>query len=176
MPAAARVRPGSGTVEGMKTLDVLGVRVDMPSNSPIVLLRERDGRRYVPIWIGAPEATAIAYALQGVEPQRPLTHDLLVQTISALGRTLEAVHVTALERGPQGEGGTFYAELHFDQGTVLSARPSDGIALALRTAVPILAPEELLDEVGVEMAADEDDEVVRFRQFLDSVSAEDFEE
>jgi hypothetical protein len=160
----------------VKELDVLGVRVEMPTNSPIVLLRERDGQRYVPIWIGAPEATAIAYAQQGVEPPRPLTHDLMVSMIQALGRQLEQVRITRLERRPGGEGGIFYAELVFDGGTVLSSRPSDAIALALRTAAPILASEELLDEVGVTMAVEEEDEVERFREFLDSVSAEDFEE
>lgn len=154
----------------MKELDVLGVRVEMPTNSPIVLLRERDGQRYLPIWIGAPEATAIAYAQQGVEPPRPLTHDLMAQIIATLGRTLEQVHITSLEER------TFMAELHFDGGVVLSARPSDSIALALRTATPILAPESLLDEVGVTMAVEEEDEVARFREFLDNVSAEDFEE
>ncbi|MGO0578101.1 bifunctional nuclease family protein [Ornithinimicrobium panacihumi] len=153
----------------MITLDVLGVRVEMPTNSPIVLLRERDGMRYVPIWIGAPEATAIAYAEQGVEPPRPLTHDLFAQVIRELGRQLEAVHITSLDEG------VFYAELHFDGGTVVSCRPSDAIALALRTVTPILAPEELLDEVGITMAVEEDDEVERFREFLDQVSAEDFE-
>lgn len=155
---------------GVKELDVLGVRVEMPTNSPIVLLRERDGQRYVPIWIGAPEATAIAYAQQGVEPPRPLTHDLMVNVVEALGRRLEQVHVTAVKKG------TFYAELHFDGGTVVSARPSDAIAIALRTATSILAPEELLDEVGIIMAVEEEDEVERFREFLDNVSAEDFEE
>lgn len=160
----------------MKELDVLGVRVEMPTNSPIVLLRERNGSRYVPIWIGAPEATAIAYAQQGVEPPRPLTHDLMVDMIEALDRTLEKVHITRLERGEDGQGGIFFAELHFDQDTVLSARPSDAIALALRAATPILAPEDLLDEVGVAMAVEDEDEVERFREFLDNVSAEDFEE
>lgn len=148
---------------------MLGVRVEMPTNSPIVLLRERDGQRYVPIWIAAPEATAIAYAQQGVEPPRPLTHDLMVTVIEALGRTLERVQITELQDG------IFYAELHFDGDVVLSARPSDAIALALRSATPILTTEDLLDEVGVTMAVEEEDEVERFREFLDEVSAEDFE-
>jgi uncharacterized protein len=154
----------------VKELDVLGVRVEMPTNSPIVLLREREGQRYVPIWIGAPEATAIAYAQQGVEPPRPLTHDLMVTVIRELGHTLTAVHITEVREN------TFMAELHFDDGTVISARPSDAIAVALRAAAPILAREELLDEVGVTMAVEEEDEVERFREFLDNVSAEDFEE
>nr|WP_122263073.1 bifunctional nuclease family protein [Ornithinimicrobium cerasi] len=154
----------------MIVLDVLGVRVEMPTNSPIVLLRERDGQRYVPIWIGAPEATAIAYAQQGVEPPRPLTHDLMATVITSLGRTLETVHITSVEEN------VFYAELHFDQGVVISSRPSDAIALALRTGTSILAPESLLEEVGITMAVEEEDEVERFREFLDQVSAEDFEE
>jgi hypothetical protein len=154
----------------VRELDVLGVRVEMPTNSPIVLLREREGQRYVPIWIGAPEATAIAYAQQGVEPPRPLTHDLMVTVIRELGHTLTAVHITEVLQN------TFMAELHFDDGTVISARPSDAIAIALRAATPILAREELLDEVGVTMAVEEEDEVERFREFLDNVSAEDFEE
>jgi bifunctional DNase/RNase len=71
----------------VKPLDVLGVRVEMPTNQPIVLLRERDGSRHLPIWIGAAEATAIAYAQEGVEPPRPLTHDLIVNLLAALGHT-----------------------------------------------------------------------------------------
>lgn len=154
----------------MIELDVLGVRVEMPTNSPIVLLREREGQRYVPIWIGAPEATAIAYAQQGVDPPRPLTHDLMVTVIRELGHTLSAVHITELRQG------TFISELHFSNGTVVSARPSDAIALALRAATPIFAADALLDEVGITMAVEEEDEVERFREFLDNVSAEDFEE
>ena len=152
----------------MIVLDVLGVRVEMPTNSPIVLLREREGTRYLPIWIGAPEATAIAYAEQGVEPPRPLTHDLMAQLITALDRTLEAVHITALEDG------IFFAELRFDGGTTISCRPSDAIALALRTGTEIHAAEDLVDEVGITMAVEED-EVEQFKEFLDQVSADDFE-
>ena len=168
---SAPVSPSAegSTVKGVKELDVMGVRVEMPTNSPIVLLRERGGQRYVPIWIGAPEATAIAYAQQGVEPPRPLTHDLMASIITELGRKVDTIHITSLEDG------IFYAELHFDNGTVISARPSDAIALALRTATQILASEDLLDEVGITMAVEEEDEVERFREFLDQVSAEDFE-
>lgn len=154
----------------MKELDVLGVRVEMPTNSPIVLLREREGQRFVPIWIGAPEATAIAYAQQGVEPPRPLTHDLMVTLVDVLGHQLDHVLITSMEDG------IFYAELVMDGGKhEISARPSDAIALALRAAVPIMASDELLEEVGVTMAVDDEDEVERFREFIDNVSAEDFE-
>lgn len=154
----------------MKELDVLGVRVEMPSNNPIVLLRERDGQRYLPIWIGASEATAIAYAQQGVEPPRPLTHDLMATVIQTLGHTLDEVRITEMNDG------VFYAVLVLDGRTEVSARPSDAIALALRTATPILATELVLDEAGVTMAIEDEDEVERFRQFLDQVSPEDFEE
>lgn len=152
----------------MKRVEVLGVRVEMPSNQPIVLLREVEGERYLPIWIGAAEATAIAYVQQGVVPPRPLTHDLLTDVIAALGRSLEEVHVTRLEDG------VFYAELHLGEGTVVSARPSDAIALALRSSTTILVDEAVLDEAGVVIPDTEEDEVERFREFLDQVTPEDF--
>ena len=154
----------------MRELDVLGVRVEMPTNQPIVLLRERDGERYLPIWIGAAEATAIAYAQQGVVPPRPLTHDLLKNVIDDLGHTLSEVRIVALKEG------VFYASLIFDGSLEVSARSSDAIALALRTGTSIMAEESLLDEAGVAIAQDEDDEVERFREFLDHVSAEDFQQ
>lgn len=142
----------------------------MPSNNPIVLLRERDGQRYLPIWIGAPEATAIAYAQQGVEPPRPLTHDLMVTVITQLGHTLDEVRITSMEDG------VYYAVLVLSGGIEISSRPSDAIALALRSATPILASEGVMDIAGVTMAMEDEDEVERFRKFLDRVSAEDFEE
>ena len=152
----------------MKPVEVLGVRVEMPSNQPIVLLRELEGERYLPIWIGAAEATAIAYVQQGVVPPRPLTHDLLTDVIAALGRSLEEVRITRLEDG------VFYAELHLGEGAVVSARPSDAIALALRTSTPIFVADEVLDEASVVIPDAEEDEVERFREFLDQVTPEDF--
>ena len=165
----------------MIDVELVGVRVELPANQPIVLLRERSGNRYLPIWIGAPEATAIAFALQGVETPRPLTHDLFVETLVALGVTLEAVHVTQLDAG------TYFAELHLrtEDGelVVVSARPSDSIALAARMDdVPIRVVDEVMDEAGLEIEDDEDEqdepdpeaEVRRFRDFLDNVDPEDF--
>lgn len=146
----------------------MGVRVEMPSNQPIVLLREVEGDRYLPIWIGAAEATAIAYVQQGVVPPRPLTHDLLKDVVGAVGRTLTEVRITRLEDG------VFYAELDFGDGAVVSARPSDAIALALRTSSPILVDDSVLDEAGVAIPDEEEDEVERFREFLDQVTPEDF--
>ncbi|MGL5865674.1 MAG: bifunctional nuclease family protein [Dermatophilaceae bacterium] len=158
----------------MKLLDVLGVRVEMPTNQPIVLLRERGGTRYLPIWIGAAEATAIAYAQQGVVPPRPLTHDLLRNVIECLGHRLTRVRITELRDG------VFHAMLDLDGGadsggTDVESRSSDAIALALRTGADIVADEALLDEAGVEMADTEDDEVEKFKEFLDHVSADDFD-
>lgn len=141
----------------------------MPTNQPIVLLRERDGDRYLPIWIGAAEATAIAYAQQGVVPPRPLTHDLLKDVIEGLGHTVTEIRIVELKDK------VFYAALVFDDDTEISARPSDAIALALRLTTEILVAESVLDEAGVALTPDEDDEVERFREFLDQVSAEDFE-
>jgi bifunctional DNase/RNase len=152
----------------MKRVDVLGVRVEMPSNQPIVLLREVDGERYLPIWIGAAEATAIAYVQQGVTPPRPLTHDLLKDVLAAVGRSLVEVRITRLEDG------VFYAELHLGDDTVVSARPSDALAVALRTGSPILVDDGVLDEAGVVIPDEEEDEVERFREFLDQVTPEDF--
>lgn len=155
---------------GVKLLDVLGVRVEMPTSQPIVLLRERDGGRRVPIWIGAAEATAIAYAQEGVEPPRPLTHDLLVDVVAAVGRELATVRIDAVLEG------VFHATLVLDDGTEISARTSDGVALALRTGAEIVATDQVLDEVGIESSDDDEDEVAKFKEFLDEVSPEDFDE
>lgn len=153
----------------MRRLDVVGVRVEMPSNQPIVLLREADGERFLPIWIGAAEATAIAFAQQGVVPARPLTHDLMRDVIEALGARLAEVRITALREG------VFYAELVFGDGVEVSARPSDSIALALRTGAPIVGAEEVLVEAGIVIPDEQEDEVEKFREFLDQISPEDFE-
>lgn len=165
----------------MKRLDVLGVRVETPTNQPIVLLQEHGTDRCLPIWIGAAEAAAIAYAQQGVEPPRPLTHDLFVNVLAALSRPLVEVRIVALEEQ------VYHAELHLTGGVVVESRASDAIALALRAQVPILGAESVLATASVpvpstgESAAEgeevgTEDEVERFREFLDQVSADDFEE
>lgn len=156
-------------------MEVVGVRVEMPSNQPIVLLKEVDGSRFLPIWVGAHEATAIAFAQQGVEPPRPLTHDLMREVIEALDATVIAVHLTEIKDG------VFYANLLIRDGAsvtqTLSARPSDAIALALRTKSNILADSQLLDLAGIEIpveAGGENQEVERFRAFLDEINPDDF--
>ncbi len=155
----------------VRQMEVIGVRVEMPSNSPIVLLKEAQGDRYLPIWIGAVEATAIAFAQQGMVSLRPLTHDLFRDVLEVLNVQLRTVNITALRDG------IFYADLVFSNGTEVSARPSDSIALALRTGAQIFASEEILDEVGVAIPAEQEDdeqEVEKFREFLDTISPEDF--
>jgi uncharacterized protein len=143
--------------------------VEVPSNQPIVLLREAAGERYLPIWIGAVEATAIAFAQQGVVPPRPLTHDLLKDVLEATGNDLAEVRITEVNDG------IFYAILVLGSGVEVSARPSDSIALALRTGTRIVCADELLDDAGIAVPDEREEEVEKFREFLDQVSPEDFE-
>jgi uncharacterized protein len=142
----------------------------MPSNQPIVLLRESSGERYLPIWIGAVEATAIAFAQQGVVPPRPLTHDLMKDVVEATGNELAEIRITEMRDG------VFYATLAFTSGVEVSARPSDSIALALRTGAKIVCAEELLDEAGIAVPDEQEEAVEKFREFLDEVTPDDFAE
>src|SRR5258705_13030383 len=135
----------------VRRMEVVGVRVEMPSNSPIVLLKEQQGDRYLPIWIGAVEATAIAFAQQGMVSPRPLTHDLFRDVLDVLNVQLRTVNITALRDG------IFYADLIFSNGAEVSARPSDSIALALRTGAQIFASDEILDEAGVALPEGQED-------------------
>jgi uncharacterized protein len=155
-------------------LSLIGVRVEVPTNQPIVLLREDGGTRFLPIFIGSPEATAIVYALQGMETPRPMTHDLFKTVLDDLAVKVDLVEITALRDG------TFFAEIELDRDgtkTRISSRPSDAIALAVRFGpdVPIYADEAVLDEAGVLFEADEEEhEVEQFREFLDNITPEDF--
>lgn len=164
----------------MIPVTVAGVRMEMPSNTPIVLLQEESGHRFLPIWVGAVEATAIAYAQQGVVPPRPLTHDLFIDLLNSMGASLRSVRITDLSDG------VFYAVMDVVQGDgsilEINARPSDAIAIALRAGAPISAEEDVLDEAGVAIpeSGSEDtegaseDQVEKFREFLEGVSPEDF--
>lgn len=159
----------------MVEMHLVGVRVELPTNNPIVLLREATGdERVLPIFIGAVEATAIAFALQGVVTQRPMTHDLLRDVLVALGARVERVVVTELREG------TFYADLVLVSPTgaevVVSSRPSDAIALAARMGTPIFAEEAVLDEAAMPVAEEDEqeEEVEKFRAFLQDVNPEDF--
>jgi bifunctional DNase/RNase len=158
-----------GEAVSTSELSVVGVRVELPSQQPIVLLKEVDGDRYLPIWIGAVEATAIAFAQQGVVTARPMTHDLLRDLLEALDRPLRGVTITDLREG------VFFAELTFDDGVVVSARPSDAIALAIRTGATIRSSAAVLDEAGIAIPDEQEDEVEKFREFLDTITPEDFE-
>lgn len=159
----------------MIELELVGVRIEMPSSQPLVLLKEVDGERHLPIWIGTPEASAIAIAQQGVAPPRPLTHDLFGDLLAAVGLSLAHVTITAVEDA------VFYAQLVLDDGTVIGSRASDALALAQRAHCQIWCADAVLDEAGVRIGDDdssapEDDEteVQRFRAFLDDVEPEDF--
>lgn len=166
----------------MVEMHLTAVRVELPTNNPVVLLQEVGGaRRTLPIFIGAPEATAIAFAIQGVATSRPMTHDLFRDVLTSLGITLDRVLITELREG------TYYAELHLStegRATVVSSRPSDAIALAARLGAPIFAEDELIDSEGVQLAPDDEDDdevdgnpdeiVSQFRQFIEGVRPEDF--
>jgi uncharacterized protein len=149
-------------------VEVVGVRVEMPSNQPIVLLKEIDGIRYLPIWVGAAEATAIAFSQQGVLPPRPLTHDLFKSVIEELGSKIMKVELTDLVNG------VFYADLILQGEKRISARPSDAIALAVRSGCEISASEKLFEAAGIEIPDQADDEVEAFREFLEDINPEDF--
>jgi len=153
-------------------LTVVGVRLEVRSNQPLVLLREVSGGRFLPIWIGPWEANAIAMALQGIEPPRPMTHDLMKEILEALDATVNRVVVTELRDG------TFYAviDLSYDsRRQEISSRPSDAIALAVRMGVKIYAEEEVLEAAGVTIPEEEEEEEIeKFRSFLEHVTPEDF--
>jgi bifunctional DNase/RNase len=155
----------------MVELILVGVRVELPSSQPIVLLKERTGERHLPIWIGAMEATAIAFGQQGIVTARPMTHDLMKNVLDEIGVRVERIVITELREG------TFYAVIEMTRNGSryeVSSRPSDAIALAVRAGVPIYANEEVLSEASIVIRDDEEQEVAKFREFLDHVTPEDF--
>lgn len=156
----------------MIEMSLAGVRIELPSNQPIVLLREAEGERYLPIWIGQAEAAAIALALQQVVTPRPMTHDLLKNILEEMSVQVDRIVITELRDG------TFYAVINMQKnGTAfeISSRPSDAIALAVRFNCKIFASEEVLDEASILIpSGDEEEEVEKFREFLDQVNPEDF--
>ena len=164
-PSPGRSR-GSRTVQELR---VVGVRVELPGNQPILLLKETQGERYLPIWIGAVEAAAIAFEQQGVRPARPMTHDLLREVVARprrdASRRSTSPRCATASTSPSSSSAT----------TAWSAPgPSDAVALAVRTGAPIYGAEDLLDEVGIEIPDEQEDEVEKFREFLDQISPEDF--
>lgn len=163
------------------------VRVDLQSNTPVLLLQESEGLgRTLPIFIGAPEATAIAFALQGMDTPRPMTHDLIRDLLDSLGAEVVRVVITELKTA------TYFAEIVLRQGdreNPVSSRPSDAVAVAVRAGAPLFVADDLMDSEGIMLAVDEEDgdedaedgenpnpdELVgEFRTFLDSIRPEDF--
>ena len=160
----------------VKQMEIVGVRVELPANTPMVLLQETDGdRRLLPIYIGNPEAAAIHSALEGITPPRPLTHDLLVDSIAALGADITGVTITDIRDH------TFYAELVINDATgeqvTISCRPSDACAVAVRVGATIHADDSVLDAAGRVPAEEEPEaeEIIdEFHDFLENVNPEDF--
>jgi bifunctional DNase/RNase len=163
-------------------MELVGVRLEVPANAPVMMLREQEGqRRLLPIYIGNPEAAAIHYAIEGIVPARPLTHDLLRDVLSVLDAEIERVVVTEMRDH------TYFAELHLMQGEraiIVSSRPSDAVAIAVRVGCPIYATDQVLEAGGqVEEAATDGDEpgdeaqiLAEFQDFIASVSPDDFAE
>jgi bifunctional DNase/RNase len=159
----------------MREVQVLGVRLQMPNNAPVVLLKDESTGRLLPIWVGSSEAASIALGLQGVTAERPLTHDLLLNVLQAVDKQLQCVEVTHMTEH------VFFSDLVFSDGTRVSARPSDAIALAVRDQVPVLVDEGVLAAASVdadeeEGVQEEEVDVEQFRAFLDSITPEDFQE
>jgi hypothetical protein len=158
----------------MIEMNLAGVRVDLPSNQPIVLLREAEGERYLPIWIGQAEAASIALALQGVVTPRPMTHDLLRNILDEMAVQVNSIIITELREG------TFYAVINMQRNGdayEVSSRPSDAIALAVRLGCKIFAEEDVLAEASILIPSgdEEEEELEKFREFLENVNPEDFE-
>jgi bifunctional DNase/RNase len=170
-------------MSSVRQVDVVGVRLELPSNQPVLILRDQQATRYLPLWIGTAEATAISLALEGVESPRPLTHDLLADVIDRLGGQVTSVTVSELVEG------TFFATINFLNHDSISARPSDAVALAVRNSVPVFVAQEVMDFAGMDLAIDDDfepddvgfgaaemsqEELEKFRAFLDEIEPDDF--
>ncbi|MEY4312324.1 MAG: hypothetical protein RLZZ571_1094 [Actinomycetota bacterium] len=156
----------------MIEVEVVGIRLELPASQPVLVLRDLDGSRYLPLWIGNSEATAISLALEGVNPPRPLTHDLLVDVIEHLDDQVLSTSITELIDG------TYFAQIEFANHDAVSARPSDAVAVAIRCGVPIFVSQDVLDEAGMDVVSEDDledsEEVEKFRAFLDEINPEDF--
>ena len=161
----------------MQEMHIYGVSFDLVGKQPIVLLKTAEGNKFLPIWIGHPEAAAILMKLQSQAPPRPMTHDLLSDMLEQLGAQVVRITVTELREN------TFYAQITVAQDgseIEIDSRPSDAIALAIRTEAPIFAADRVIEESAIEFEGEEidqdrlDEEVAKFRNFLDEVTPEDF--
>ena len=159
-------------------MTVAGVRIEFPSNSPIVLLREAEGERFLPIWIGQSEAQAIAIGQQGLATPRPMTHDLLKNILEEMSVQVTSITITELRDG------VFHAVIGLQRNGSsyeISSRPSDAIALAVRLGCKIFANEDVLEEASIIIPPDgegeqeEEKQVQEFREFLENVTPDDFE-
>ena len=166
-----------GKLEAMVEMTIYGVSFDLVGKQPIVLLKTADGNKFLPIWIGHPEAAAILMKLQSQAPPRPMTHDLVSDMLERLGAQIVRITVTELREN------TFYAQITVQQdgGEIeIDSRPSDAIALAIRAEAPIFAADSVIEESAIEFEGDEidqdrlDEEVAKFRNFLDEVTADQF--
>ncbi|MBA2241038.1 MAG: bifunctional nuclease family protein [Solirubrobacterales bacterium] len=158
----------------MQQMQIYGVSFDMVGKQPIVLLKTVEGSRFLPIWIGHPEAAAILMKLQGASTPRPMTHDLLNELVERLDAKIDRVSVTELRDN------TFYASITLSingSEAEIDARPSDAIALAVRCSAPIFAAEDVIEESSIEFeheVEDQEEVVEKFKDFLDDVTPEDF--
>ena len=156
---------------------IYGVSFDLVGKQPIVLLKTADGNKFLPIWIGHPEAAAILMKLQSQAPPRPMTHDLLSDMLDQLEAQVVRITVTELREN------TFYAQITVQQEgreIEVDSRPSDAIALAIRAEAPIFAADRVIEESAIEFEGEDvdqevlDAEVAKFRHFLDEITPEDF--
>ncbi|HEY8192431.1 MAG TPA: bifunctional nuclease family protein [Gaiellaceae bacterium] len=158
----------------MHEMVIYGVSFDLVGKQPIVLLKTADGNRFLPIWIGHPEAAAILMKLQGASTPRPMTHDLLTDMLEQLDAEVVRITVTELREN------TFYASITVQQNgseIEIDSRPSDAIAIAVRSDAPIFAAERVIEESAIEFEGEEvnEEEIVdEFRRFLDDVSPDQF--
>lgn len=154
-------------------MQIHGINLDMVTNQPVIILKDSDAKRFLPIWIGQFEATAILMELQGIQAARPLTHDLLKSLVNEFEVSLAKIVIDDIQDG------TFFAKLHMERNgstQVIDARPSDAIALAVRLKAPIFASEKVVDKATITTEIGEEDEVEKFREFLENISPEDFKE
>ena len=160
--------------EAMQEMVIYGVSFDLVGKQPIVLLKTADGNKFLPIWIGHPEAAAILMKLQGATTPRPMTHDLVTEILGQLEATVVRIAVTELRDN------TFYAQITVQMnGTEIEvdSRPSDAIALAIRADAPIFAADDVIEESAIEFEGDEVNEeemVDEFKKFLDNVTPDEF--
>jgi bifunctional DNase/RNase len=158
----------------MQEMSIYGVSFDMVGKQPIVLLRTLDGSKFLPIWIGHPEAAAILMKLQGTPTPRPMTHDLVTSMLGELNAKVEKIAVTELRDN------TFFASITLavdGKEMEIDSRPSDALALAVRSGAPIFAAEEVIAESAIEFeheVEDTEEVVEKFKDFLENVSPEDF--